>query len=84
MVKCNDCLREFPQQRQIYYQYCPWCDLFNAEVIGPVTSLNAIIKMGEMARQFPHMPMQRLGTIDNIKDFIANDEKFNPKHEPLD
>lgn len=39
LVKCNDCLREFPQQRHVYYQYCPWCDLFNVEVMGPVKSM---------------------------------------------
>lgn len=84
MVKCNECYREFPEQPHPYYMYCPWCDLFNVEIIGSVTSVQrALVQMMEMAKEFPNMLKPRYGTMDAIKDFIEHDERFNPRHVPL-
>lgn len=32
-VQCNDCLRKFPSQWHFIY-YCPWCKLFNCEIVN--------------------------------------------------
>ena len=76
-IQCNDCLRKFPAQWHYIY-YCPWCQLFNCEVVNIDIKLHeAIQQLIEIKLQFPNMLTPNYATPETVKKVLVECEDFN-------